>query len=125
MLVELRYALRRLRRSPGFTTVAVASLALGIGPNSAIFSLIHAALLETAPVRDLDRLYWLRVNYPSGESARGFSYPFYKQLRLAGADFEDVLCSFPVPLSLNATIASGSLAERVQGEIVTGNYIQL
>lgn len=125
MLLELRHALRRLRRSPGFMAVAVASLTLGIGANSAIFSLIHAALLETVPVRDLDQLYWLRVNYPDGASARGFSYPFYKQVQQAGAGFEDVLCAFPVPLSVSAATAGGSMAERIQGEMVSGNYFQL
>jgi predicted permease len=124
MLLELRHALRRLRRSPGFTAVAIASLALGIGANSAIFNLIHAALMETVPVRDLAQLYWLRVDYPNGGSARGFSYPFYKQLRQAGAGFEDAICAFPVPLSLSATTAGGSVAERIQGEIVSGNYFQ-
>ncbi|HXA04367.1 MAG TPA: ABC transporter permease [Bryobacteraceae bacterium] len=125
MLLELRHALRRLRRSPGFSGVAIASLALGIGANSAIFNLVHAALMETAPVRDLDQLYWLRVNYPDGASARGFSYPFYKQLRQAGAGFQDVICSYPVPLSLSAATAGGSVAERIQGEIVSGNYFQM
>src|SRR5579863_7666203 len=125
MRLELRHALRRLRRSPGFAAVAIASLALGIGANSAIFNLVHAALMDTVPVRDLGQLYWLRVNYPNGASARGFSYPFYKQLRQAGAGFEDLLCAFPVPLSLSATTAGGSLAERIDGEIVSGNYFQL
>jgi predicted permease len=125
MLLELRHALRRLRRSPGFSGVAIASLALGIGANSAIFNLVHAALMETVPVRDLDQLYWLRVNYPDGASARGFSYPFYKQLRQAGAVFQDVICSYPVPLSLSAATVGGSVAERIQGEIVSGNYFQM
>jgi predicted permease len=125
MFLELRHALRRLRRSPGFTAVAIASLALGIGANSAIFNLIHRALMETVPVRDLDQLYWLRVNYPNGASARGFSYPFYKQLRQAGAGFEDAICAYPVPLSLSAATAGGSVAERIQGEIVSGNYFQV
>src|SRR4029077_6743188 len=125
MLLELRHALRRLRRSPGFTAVAIASLALGIGANSAIFNLVHAALMETVPVRHLDQFYWLRVNYPDGASARGFSYPFYKQLRQDGTGFQDAICSYPVPLSLSAATAGGSVAERIQGEIVSGNYFQM
>ena len=75
MLLELRHALRRLRRSLGFTAVAIVSLALGIGANSAIFNLIHAALMETVPVRDLDQLYWLRVDYPDGAGARFMMKP--------------------------------------------------
>jgi putative ABC transport system permease protein len=122
---QVLYAFRRLGRSPVFTTVAVASLALGIGANSAIFSLIQAALLETVPVRDLGQLYWLRVNYPGEASARGFSYPFYNQLRQAGTGFEDVLCSYPAPFSMSAATADGSTPERVQGALVSGNYFQL
>lgn len=125
MLPQLRYALRRLRLSPVFTTVAVASLALGIGANSAIFNLIEAALLETVPVRDPGQLYWLRVNYPGEASARGFSYPFYNQLRKAGAGFEDLICSYPAPFSLSAATADGSTPERVQGALVSGNYFQM
>jgi predicted permease len=120
MIFEFRYACRRLGRSPVFTAIAVASLALGIGANSAIFNLIHAAILDTVPVRDVGRLYWLRVNYPREASARGFSYPFYKQMRTV-AGFEDLLCSFPVSLSLSG----GGMAERVSGSLVSGNYFQL
>lgn len=108
-----------------FTAVAVLSLALGIGANSAIFSLIHAALVETVPVRDLGRLFWLRVNYPGEASARGFSYPFYNQLRQGGTGFEDLLCSYAAPFSISAATDNGSTPERVGGALVSGNYFQL
>src|SRR5580704_1696180 len=120
MIFEFRYACRRLGRSPVFTAIAVASLALGIGANSAIFNLIHAAILDTVPVRDIGKLYWLRVNYPREASARCFSYPFYEQMRTV-AGFEDLLCSFPVSISLSGV----GIAERVSGSLVSGNYFQL
>src|SRR5688500_4642576 len=69
-LTELRqdvaYALRTLRRTPSFTAVAIASLALGIGATSAIFSVVHGVLLESLPYQSADRLYEVRTLYPDG-----------------------------------------------------------
>jgi macrolide transport system ATP-binding/permease protein len=84
---DIRFALRQLRRSPGFTATALVTLAIGIGANTAIFTLVHAVLLEHLPVAHAGQLYKLGVDYnccPT-EIVQGnwtrFSYPFYQQIR--------------------------------------------
>jgi predicted permease len=78
---NVRYSVRRLRRSPGFTSVAVLSLALGIGANTAIFSLVYALLLRTLPVRDPGELVELLHRYPGEPHLNGFSLQAYQLMR--------------------------------------------
>src|SRR5579863_9817195 len=85
---DLRYALRQLSKAPGFAAVAIITLALGIGANTAIFSLLDQALLRTLPVKDTDRLAVLQFtgNGSGHVSSRTddtfyFSYPMYRDLR--------------------------------------------
>src|SRR5690349_4210946 len=84
---DAAYALRLMRRSPGFTCVVVLSLALGIGANSAIFSVMDAVVLKSLPVKNPEQLYLL---WPSGTKGTGaFSYPGFDVLRRANLVFAD------------------------------------
>ena len=78
MLQTLRYTLRVLAKSPAFTAVAILSLALGIGANTAIFTLINALLLRDLPVRDPERLVQLTATHPDRNVP--FSYPMLREL---------------------------------------------
>ena len=111
---DLRYALRTLRRSPGFTAIAILSLALGIGANTAIFSLIDEVLLKMLPVKDPGRL--AVVN-----RGRSLSYPLYVDLRDRNQVFSGLLARSSWPLSITV----GGATERVNGEIVSGNYFEV
>ncbi|MGO9258884.1 MAG: ABC transporter permease [Bryobacteraceae bacterium] len=119
---DLRFALKTLRRSPGFTVVAVLSLALGIGANTAIFSLLFQVVLRSLPVPDAASLVLIESDkndfgYQRADNNRSvFSYPLYKDLRdrnqaLAGLTAR---AAFPVTLAYHGT-ASGALAEAVSG----------
>ena len=85
-LDDIRYALRSMRRNPGFTAVAVASLALGIGVNTAIFSLVDQLLLWSVPARDPGQL----VNIAGGRSD---TYPFYREYRDRNQVFSGTLAT--------------------------------
>ena len=91
-LQDLRYALRMLRRGPGFTAAAVLSLALGIGANTAIFTLINALLLRMLPVNEPQQLVWLARASLAIKQAHSFPYPFYRELRDQKSVLSGVLC---------------------------------
>jgi predicted permease len=78
---DVAYALRMLRRTPGFTAVAVATLALGIGATSAIFSVVHGVLLQSLPFRAADELYRVRMRYPDGTAYTALSAPDFMSVR--------------------------------------------
>src|SRR6266446_5123136 len=111
---DLRYALRILRKSPGFTAAAVLSLALGIGINTAVFSLINAVLLKALPVKNPEQL--VVFNHRND-----ISYPMYQDLRDGNTLLSGLLCRFTIPDSMSA---SGE-TERISAELVSGNYFQV
>ena len=93
-LTELRqdvgYAFRMLRRTPAFTAAALLTLALGIGANSAIFSVVHGVLLESLPYRDADRLHHLQMLYPDGTKYAALSAPDFMSVRQDAQVFEQI-----------------------------------
>ena len=126
MWKDLRFSLRTLRRGPMFTSIAIASLALGIGANTAIFSLLNQVLLRSLPVRDAERLVILHTNYnPPGMSSSDnsesvFSLPMYRDLRDRDAAFGGLVAR----MSARATLVYRGNALPANTETVSGNFFQ-
>ena len=124
MLQEIRYALRLLARNPGFTAIAALSLGLGIGANSAIFSLADALLLRPLPVREPGSLVTVSTDRPNlSEGLGGVSYPDYRDFRQNSQSFEDLAA-----LQLSAFGMAKSTRETPQlrvGVMVSDNFYQV
>ncbi len=124
LLSDVRLAVRGLRHNPLFATVAILSLALGIGANAAIFRLVDQILLRTLPVRaphDLVMLYQEGEHMGNNMGSRMHSYPLYQDLQKKAEPFSDVICRVVVP----ASVAVGNQTERVHAEMVSGNYFAM
>lgn len=123
IVFELKLALRNLSRAKLFTFVAVASLALGIGANTAIFTLIDQLILRLLPVRDPQQLVMIWTTGPHMGSNRGYhmaSYPMYQDFQQKAQAFSSVFCRYSTALS----VTSSGQTERVDGELVSGNFFQ-
>jgi predicted permease len=121
---DFRLALRGLRRSPLFAVVAIASLALGIGANTAIFTLIDQILLRKLPVRapqQLVMLYQQGSNMGSNMGPRMHSYPLYQDLQQKAEPFSEVICR----RMTSASLSVDNSTERVEAEMVSGNYFSM
>ena len=121
VLQDLRFAFRTLRKSPLFTSVAVLSLALGIGANTAIFSLIDQLILQMLPVRNPEQLVLLTArgsHYGSNTGSNAISYPMYQDFRDKNAVFQGMFCRYGMTFSMNYQ----GRTELVSGELVSGNY---
>ena len=140
---DLRFTLRNMGRSPGLAIVIALSLALGIGANTAIFSLIHAVMLKSLPVADPERLVlldWHGDQWPRGlnqsgsggpsnrafrTGSRSLAYPFFQQLRKETDLFDAVFAFAPLGAERrNVTLSADGGAERVDGEMVSGEYFR-
>jgi len=130
LLQDLRYAMRQLRKAPGFTLTAVLTLALGIGANTAIFTLVHGILLRSLPVADPARLY--RIGDSNDCCVDGgfindngdfdiFSYDLYQHLKNSAPEFEQ-LAAVQAGQPGFSVRRGTAVAKQLQGEFVSGNY---
>jgi predicted permease len=125
---DLRYGLRQLGRMPIFALVAIATLALGIGANTAVFSVMNAIMLRSLPVPDPQQLVMLRYgeNQPKGSSQTGhddtsLSQPVFEQLRTQHDVFSDLIAFVPLTTE-KATVRFGSEPESAGVDMVSGNF---
>ena len=121
MLQDFRYAFRNLRRSPLFTIVALLSLALGIGANTAVFTIADQVLLRMLPVKHASELLYFTSPGPNSGFVMGanrFSYPMFRDFRDNTAVFDSVAARFSTPLSLTY----GGRSERIEAELVSGTW---
>src|SRR5438552_3093850 len=130
LLQDLRYALRQLRKSSGFTSVAVLTLALGIGANTAVFSTLNALLLKMLPVHDPEHVYTVVLvnggTQPpntdgTGNGNTSFSFPVFQALRQQTSVFSDLIAHVPLGYG-KVPVRYGDTPTERRGEEVSGNY---
>jgi len=135
MFQDLRFGVRMLLKSKGFTLVALLTLALGIGANTAIFSVVNAVLLQPLRLKDADRIVDVRTYTPRDLRASGFSYPNYLDLRNLSAATVDLFAATGINLVLGPVLGTtpgtsgaerGATVEReaedLRGLLVSGTY---
>lgn len=121
---DVRYGLRILRKSPGFTSVAVLTLALGIGANTAMFSLLDQVVLRLLPVTHPEQLVIVREtgnHYGNSYGANTISWPMFEDLRDNNQVFAGMFCRFPAAV----TIGYGDQAAQIPAELVSGSYFPI
>ena len=121
MFQDLRFGARLLFKHKGFTTVAVLSLALGIGANTAIFSLLDAILLKNLPIKQPEQLVVVAAAAPGQQGQIPFSYPLFRELRDKASDFSGMFAHDVLPMSMSGE----GQTERVLGELVSGNFFSV
>ncbi len=121
LLKDLRYGFRMLVKAPAFTVVAVLSLALGIGANTTVFSLLDAVMLRSLPVQRPEQLVDVATVLPGDSPHYDFSYPLYAGLR----DHNQSLSGLIAYSTANFGLAAADRAERIRGELVSANYFSV
>ena len=124
--MDLRYGVRQLGKTPAFTLVCVLTLALGIGANTAVFSVMNAVLLRSLPVADPERVVYLNTSSPPHRTGTvdwhaTFSYPVYEALRQQHGALQAVMAY--VPLSTDkVAVRIGAQPEETEADMVSGNF---
>ena len=119
---DIKYAFRRLSKSPGFTSVALLTLALGIGANSGIFTLLDAVLLKSLPVPNPEQLFIVKQGSHAADKSR-FAYPFFDHVSRQLPDTASI-AAMSWPDDFYVSIANGQ-PQTTQGQLVSGNYFQV
>jgi hypothetical protein len=124
---DIAYGSRAMLRSPALTIVALLSLALGIGANTAIFSLLDAVMLRSLPVRDPARLILLGNGTASGitnDFARTqlYSYPFYRRMQAENQVFADTAAIFSMTNGVHGFVEARNESEPINVQLVSGTY---
>ena len=125
LLRDLRFGFRSMRQSPGFAVTAILTLALGMGANTAVFSVMNAVLLRSLPVADPQRLVYLRNSGPPEGSSismyDGFSYPVYDALRRQSGGLSDVIAVAQLSVD-KVNVRVGAQPEQTEADMVSGNF---
>jgi predicted permease len=124
LVQDLRYGVRTLAKNPAFTLIAMATLALGIGTNTAMFSLLDQVVLRLLPVRDPERVVIVREtgnHYGNSYGPNTISWPMFEDLRDNNQVFSGMFCRFPATVS----ITGGDRAAQISAELVSGSYFPI
>jgi putative ABC transport system permease protein len=123
LLKDLQYALRQLRSHPGFAASAVLTLALGIGANSAIFSVVNAVLLHPLPYPEAERLMWGTGRTPKGSTTAAVSPPDFRDYREKNRTFQNLSAFFVAGVSAQSWSGNGQ-ARQLHGAMVTSGFFE-
>ena len=121
LLRDLRYGIRSLLKRPGFTAVTIIILALGIGANTTVFSLMDAVLLRSLPVRNANEIVEIATRTTGGGLHPDFSYPLYAAMRESNSELAGMIAYADSSFGLSA----GDQTERLRGEYVSANYFDV